>query len=378
MLKKIWRDIRLNFVSEYKQRKIIVDHLTRFPEHHQGAVLTLAARHDRLAELAASFPALLFALAITRNEPCAKEVSQGIMNGMPLADLAEIGSVPLWLRKLPPEAFISRIPELPNDDDFRRRIGNHLPTSPAHAATWLKSVGEANKWCDPDFAVWVARVINENPDMELNSKLLFRMALYAWFSKHIDTEAGKLIKSRWNKKMTSTAAFDGLDSWREDLRVHLLLDGVTPEQPWIAPMEDGPYTFTPILTADQLIAESLAMNNCLRGYAEEIATRETQFWVVHKNAERVAHLSIGHRWQEPLPSITEIRGPNNEEVTADVYRVAWQWFIAANLEDLRPKERTLKETPINHKVWARFWRPYWLAKKRLPRRLPLAPSFDQI
>lgn len=378
MLKKIWRDIRLTFVSEYHLRKKIFDNLSRFPEPHQDAVLDLATRHDRLAELAASFPALLFALAITKNEPCAKKVSDGIMQGLPLATLAEIGSVPFWMRKLPPEAFRKRLPKLPDDTEFRRRISNHLPGNADRAAMWLEKIGLAYKWCDEDFAIWLAKKINKDSNFEIGDKSLFRLALYAWFSQHPETDAGKLIETRWTHRITYTAADEALQAWRDDVRVHLLLDSVEPEKPWLEPHKDERFYFEPILSADAVIAESRAMHNCIRTYAEEIATREMQFWVIREAGKRVAHLSIGHRWGEPLPTITEIRGPHNKEVSPEVFRTAWRWFMDGELEDLRPRERVLKETPVNHKIWSGYWRPYWLEKKRLPQRLPMTPSLDHV
>ncbi len=376
MLKKIWRDVRLSFVSEYQLQTRIAENLQRFPEHHREKVQALAKRHDRLAELTATFPALLFALAITENEDCAKEVSRGIVGGRPLADLAKIGSVPLWLRKLPPEAFHARIPELPNDAGFHRRIANHLPGA-ENAGKWLEMVGGSIKWCHRDFAIWIAR--ESNNGTSLCSNCLFKLALYAWFSGHPETDAGRLIKTRWNAKMTHDAAKEAQNQWREDLRVHLLLDSVEPEKPWLAPAREGGFTFEPILTAAQVIAESQAMDNCIRMYADEIATRENQFWLVrNEGGERIAHFSIGHRWGEPLPTITEIRGPGNNEVAPDVFRAATVWFVKANVSDRRPFEQPLADIPVRRDLWAKLWRPYWLAKKCLPADLPMTPSLEQI
>ncbi|MGH1419650.1 MAG: hypothetical protein ACRBCJ_12395 [Hyphomicrobiaceae bacterium] len=375
MLTKIWRDLRLSFVSEYQLRARIHDNLERFPERHRDRVLGLAKRHDHLSELAAAFPALLFALAITENEACAVEVEQAIVDGRPLADLAAIASVPLWLRKLPPEAFSERIPELPDDADFRRRIGNHLPDTDK-AEKWLEMVGGGYKWCDREFAIWTAR--QACAGTSLCKACMFRLALYAWFSGHPDTKAGRLIHTRWHKKMTNDAAKEAQNKWREDLRVFLLLESVEPERPWIEPVREGTFTFEPILTAQQLIEESHAMNNCLRSYADEIATREDQFWVVRKNGKRVAHLCIGTQWNQPLPSITEIHGPDNQEVAEDVFRAARDWFNKSDLPDLRPNVRQLSDAMNNRKVWSQFWRPYWLEKRCLPPELPMIPSLDII
>ncbi|MEA2928746.1 MAG: hypothetical protein QOG38_1174, partial [Hyphomicrobiales bacterium] len=34
--------------------------------------------------------------------------------------------------------------------------------------------------------------------------------------------------------------------------------------------------------------------------------------------------------------------------------------------------------PLDAAAWRSLWRPYWLAKRRLPRWLPLAPSRDAL
>jgi hypothetical protein len=112
--------------------------LRRHHPRFQGAVRGLVMRHSRIADLAVSFPALLFALAVPRpgfESACALA---RVVAGRSLSEVAAAADVPMWLRKLPPEAFVRPLQRLPDGELFRRQIANHLPRSPKLAPTWLR------------------------------------------------------------------------------------------------------------------------------------------------------------------------------------------------------------------------------------------------
>jgi hypothetical protein len=60
-----------------------------------------------------------------------------------LADVAAAADVPLWLRRLPTEAFTRRIARLPESKAFGRQIANHLP-SRRSGPFWLRAVADMN------------------------------------------------------------------------------------------------------------------------------------------------------------------------------------------------------------------------------------------
>src|SRR5215510_14507577 len=111
--------------------------LRRYRSPFQGAVRALAVRHTRIADLAASFPALLFALAVPRPGLDPARAIERAIEGVSLAKVAAAADVPLWLRRLPPEALSRPIARLPDGEVFRRQIANHLPRSPKVAPIWL-------------------------------------------------------------------------------------------------------------------------------------------------------------------------------------------------------------------------------------------------
>src|SRR5437660_5050467 len=79
--------------------------LRRYHPRFQGAVRALAMRHSRIADLAASFPGLLFALAVSRPGLDPARALARVVDGHALADVAAAADVPMWLRRLPPETF---------------------------------------------------------------------------------------------------------------------------------------------------------------------------------------------------------------------------------------------------------------------------------
>src|SRR4051794_13891121 len=77
--------------------------LRRYHPRFQGAVRVLAMQHWRIADLAMSFPALLFALAVPRSGLDPARALARVIDGAGLAEVAAAADVPMWLRKMPPE-----------------------------------------------------------------------------------------------------------------------------------------------------------------------------------------------------------------------------------------------------------------------------------
>jgi hypothetical protein len=131
--------------------------IARFAEPHRPAIVRLASRHPRLADLAISFPALLFALAVPRRRFDPQPAIARVIAGASLAELAALTGIPIWTRKLHPRGFAAPIPILPDSFKIRRQIANHLPHCPRTTGMWLHAVGFAARWCSDDLAIWYAR-----------------------------------------------------------------------------------------------------------------------------------------------------------------------------------------------------------------------------
>ena len=138
-------------------RALIERRLARFDVRYRDRIRALAGQHSRLADLALSFPALLFALAT----PCARfdpePVTAEVIAGAPLNTLGALARLPLWLRALQPEAFVRPIGDLPDGEFVRRQIANYAPRSPKRQADWLSVLYDAFAWGNASIAVWIAR-----------------------------------------------------------------------------------------------------------------------------------------------------------------------------------------------------------------------------
>ena len=344
----------------------------------QPRVRALAARHPWLADLAASFPALLFALAFPRVRADAEDALRLIINGAPLIDAARRAGVPMWLRSFPPQAFASRLPILPDDQEFRRRIANHPPRSWKLAPRWIENVAIAAECADADIALWFAR---EAPLKDKKKKPRYAprtdnrrlVALWAWYSRHAP-DAGH-VRTPWREELQWKGAMSSALSWRDRLELIFFLgeDGIA--DPWLEDgMADG-YAFIALRTAHDVDAESAAMKHCVRVYGPSIANNTYRAFSVRKHGERVATLAL--RAPRPLPEIVEISGHMNERAPIDVWLAARRWLYAQAAAPLDTKRFSYRRAEYAAARWRRVWRPYWLAKRRIPAWLPLAPNERQ-
>src|SRR5262249_24192954 len=119
-----------------------------FHTSYRRFVADLTRCSPALEDLAASFPALPFAPAARHATPAQRERAfEMILAGAPLREAADVLGVAWWLRKLPPQAFVSPLPTLPADPNFSFRISSMIPREPRLAATRLMRVAHAQEAC---------------------------------------------------------------------------------------------------------------------------------------------------------------------------------------------------------------------------------------
>ena len=236
----------------------------RYCPQFQGAVRALAMRNSRVADLAESFPALLFALAVPRPGLDPARAIERAIEGVSLAKVAAAADVPLWLRRLPPEALSRPIARLPDGEVFRRQIANHLPRSPKVAPIWLQAVADIADMAHETIAVWIAReIVREKRIMNLNRLRL--VGLWAWFSGQPDTLGHRMIQKPWTPDLRMGSALDAADDWLTniDLRVNLGREPLA--DVWLQPARVAGYDFLPLTSVSELTEEAVTMRNCLRG-----------------------------------------------------------------------------------------------------------------
>jgi hypothetical protein len=347
--------------------------LARFLPRYRPRVIALADRDPRVADLALSFPALLFALAVPRPRLDSEPVIASILAGDSLKTLAVKAQLPMWSRKLPPEAFDQPLRPLPHADLVARSIGNHLPRKAKQGARWLNAVSTVAQCGTPEAAVWVAREFNTSPK-EWWTRDLRKVALYAWFSQHQQTKAGSLLAKPWTPSMSFATAKENATDWLTSVAVETQLGGLEVFDVWLKPTVVDGLEFLPLRSAAEICDEAEAMQNCLRNYGRSIACGHERIWSIRRNGERVATLELNYSSTRLFPLIGQLVGPKNCRVDIAVERTAWSWVLAHDLNAIEPPERKPYRTTPDLANWHAVWRPYWLAKQTIPAWLPMRPD----
>lgn len=354
--------------------------LRKFRPEVQSRVRSLAARNAWIADLSLSFPALLFALAFPRAGIDAPAATRLVATGAPLAVCAQEAGVAMWLRGFPAEAFATPIPVLPDSIEFRRRIANHKPRPWRLAPQWLEMVSEAAICGDEEIALWFAR---EAPLRRAKRRKRGRMSrdhrrlvcLWAWWSRRAPEAVRSYPRIPWKPSLQWKAAHEAALKWRADLALWLYLGAGNVDDVWLEAGRVDGYEFHPLRTVAEIEAEAAAMANCVSGYGSSIAGNDYRLWSVRKDGARIATMSLNAGYPDgPLPCICELSGKNNTVAPLEVWRAARRWLFEQDARPFDAARLRYKEAKFDAAAWRETWRLYWIAKRRIPDWLPLAPS----
>jgi len=354
---------------------LIERRLRRYAPSVQTRVRALAQRDPRLADLAVSFPPLLFALALPRPGHDPARAIACVIAGRPLGEVAAAADIPLWLRRLPVDSLMRPLPALPDGDLFGRRIVNHLPRSPKLAAAWLAAVADAADWVNEPFAVWMGREIVRDAQIP-GSKSLPLVHLWAWFSQHPDSDGCRLIATPWRYEMGFNAALDAARAWLNRLSIELAFGERPISDLWLRPGVFEGHDFVPLDTIESIDQEATAMDNCIRTYVYDVADGDCRLWSIRRDGERIANLEI--RRGRPLLHINQLKAARNKPASVEIWLLATRWLHQHDPMSVLAAKRARRDSPPDIALWRKLWRPYWLAKRRLPAWLPLAPSWRAI
>lgn len=348
--------------------------LTRFRPEVNRAVRALAARHTRLADLAESFPALAVTLAFPGARVMPGAIMAAVVAGWPLEDLASAAHLPVWSRRLPPECFAGAVPYLPQSPDFFRRIANHLP-KPRAAAGWLKAVSFAAEWGGEAFAVWMARTYQpEQKNRRRRPRDLSKvLALWAFASSQPGSLAHALIDRPWNPSIGRRAALGAACTWWDGVELYVRMGDALVGDPWLTPGEVDGYRFEPLLSAGEILEEARAMKNCLRTFGRDITQNYARLWSIRKDGRRIATVEIHQPWAAQMLNVCQLHARANRHASAPVWWAAQQWLHRHDLPGL--VKRIAPAAPLlDGCTWRKLWKPFWMARGRVPQWLPLAPS----
>lgn len=341
--------------------------LKRFGRPVRPAVKCLAARHSRLADLAFSFPALLVALAVPRLGFRPARAIAAVIEGKPLAHVAALASVPLWLRKLPPQSFAGALPVLPQGDLFRRQISNHLPKRTKHARGWLAHVAYAHAVAHEPYALWVARILAHGDRLPrpFNTE---RIGVWAWHSLH-EGGASALIELRWSPAMDWKTAGNHAGRWIDAVEFHCARAQFKAQLPWLQAIRIDGLEFIHLQSFADLVEEGRVMKHCVGTYGESLANGTQQFWSVRHKGRRVATVALDAYAGDKLVRVGEIQGPGNVEVPREVAFAVRRWLNSHDVEAL-VQEPTTISCQDGLKAANSLWKAYRLAKRGFTRWLP--------
>ncbi|MGI9407944.1 MAG: PcfJ domain-containing protein [Hyphomicrobiaceae bacterium] len=300
--------------------------LADFHDDYREPVRELSSMSLRMEELAESFPALLFALATGYGDPEKRaKVFDMIIEGAPLKNVAATFGLPIWLRKLPPQAFSDPIRNVPDGDGFARRIANFVPKSPLNSAAWFSRVCDAYAFAGADYMLWMARH-KRFPFGSDGQDALMLMGAWAWASLHPGSDAHNLLRMPWMPDISLKRAYDEARAWerRVDLAITL---GAGTQDTWFAGDTVNGFEFVPITTVEEFLAEARAMGNCLDQYADPINNTHVRVFSIRKDSEPIANIEIAPHDDDCLmPGIEQLRGPRNNRAAPEIWQAAYSWL----------------------------------------------------
>ncbi len=300
--------------------------LSAFRQPWRGLIARLSHQADAIEDLAESFPALLFALATGYGTAAQRRKTiAGVKAGQPLKTVAADLDLPLWLRRVPPCAFASRLPVIPTDAEFGHVMSNRLPSHAEDATVWFNRVLQALRVVGRDFAIWTAR--DSRAQLSTTNEEDFQwLVAWAWHASNPKAHGYELLRHPWSPAMSWKKAREEITVWRKRLDLAATL-GSGIRDAWVTDGRVRGFDIVALRTARQFIAESIAMENCLDQYARHLIYGHVRVFSVRRKGRSVANLELTlHPDDVSVPGITQLRGPRNRRVSTQVWQAVYAWL----------------------------------------------------
>ena len=352
-------------MNKTEKEKAIAQQITRFERGARRRLRKLAGLSPRLGDLILSFPGAAFAIATNSFDPDRTgEAVRRVKGGCGLRDVAQPLGLPMWLKRVPPEAFSGTLTVLPDGDKFTRQITGRIPQNPAYASCWLNWVSFAGQAGDDDFALWVAA---QKPPfvrpVPVSRVPLRPLAVYAWFSNHGEGPAHELIEKPWQPSMRFETAAKAARKWLDAVAMRF-----RPRRPRRGP---GRYSrrhsgsglrMVALRTGPQLREEGRVMDHCVGTYAHLVASGDCLIFSVRNGDTRLATMEIRRLSQRKEYGIIQLQGPGNARVPEPVPSFAKSWVERYSIDPASALLSDDEEFTVNPAVWHQLWEPYATVK----------------
>lgn len=315
----------------------------RYGRSHRLALLSLAREHPHLEDLLFSCPVAAVSLADRRGPPAARgEALSLLRRGAGLSEAMAALELPLWLRKLAPEACAAAPPwPFPRDPgraalrrggeydpradaEFGRRALSLLPDNPRAQRGFLRWIAAARDSVDDDFALWLMSGRLDWPQSTPEQALPV-LAAYVWFSRRPEHPASGQAPRPWSPALSAPATLRDLRRWR----VNLCFAARRREEGslWSVERKARGFVVTPLETLDALIEEGEAMRNCMASYVDAAAMGVCRLYAIRRGEGSVANLEIrpGREAGVP-PRIAQLLGKRNAKAGAGATAAAKAWL----------------------------------------------------
>ncbi len=339
----------------------IVQQINRFERGARRRLRKLAGLSPRLGDLIMSFPGAAFAIATNSFGPDRSgEAVRRVKDGCSLKEVAQPLGIPMWLKRVPPEAFSGTLTVLPESDKFTRQITGRIPQNPAYASCWLNWVSFAGQAADDNFALWIAE---QKPPfvrpVPIDRVPLRPLAIYAWISIHGKGEARELIAKPWQPSMSFDTATMAMRRWLDNIAARF-----RPQRPRRGP---GRYSrrrngvgmrMVALRSGPQLREEGNVMDHCVGTYAHLVAAGECQIFSVRNGDARLATMEIRRHGQHKKYNIVQLQGPGNRRVQGQVLDFARGWVERYSTDPAIAVLADEEEFTVNPAAWHQLWEPY--------------------
>ena len=339
----------------------------RFSTEDRREIRRLLRLSPRMVDLATIFPGALFAIVREELAPdLRRHAMELVLCGAQLKDIAHALNLPIWLRKLPPEAYSGPLPSLPQSEAFARRIVNCMPQTRSESALWLKTVAFAAEAAHEDFAIWLANQSLYSGEGDPR-RMFAVLAAYAWYSSQPGKAATSLIMVPWRPEISLETSLCAAKSWLNRIRLSLQLQPGVIADGWLQPGEHKGLVFQPLLDAAQLLDEAQGMHNCADQFAERIARDRSRLWTVRRrNGQRLATLEIAqHAREAGVLDIVQLKARHNLPAPLEVWQAAHAWMSAQDGLRRAPP-LMLPPRGLDGETWAAFMQPYRLHRQGAP------------
>ena len=333
-----------------------------FSMAYRGKIAAIMCQSPALADLATTFPALLFAIATGYGTPAARDDAiVAVCTGAPLREAARRLALPTWLKRVPAAALTGPLTALPDGPGLASRLTPVIPDDDTAAAAWLHRLSYAYRAVDLDFALWVAECYRSHlPDA--GSEMFLWLTAWGWYSTHPSSTAHALLRKPWQPSLGTRRAQDELIAWQRRIELHVAL-ARKPEADWLAEGEALGYSFVRLRSASDFIGESRIMDNCLDQYADQLQRGQRQIYSIRHNDEPVADVEISHHAEDrTIPAIIQLRMRGNRRAPPQVWQATYAWLGSERLRPISATRRATRLTTIQRAAWFDLWRPYleWL------------------